>query len=141
MHLPINVKSPNNISKWQMGFNTAFKGLMKFTWPWSQTARQSLPISVQYLHIATCITSPSEGHCSVNCVLSFVQQECFISHNCVTSYHNSVAAFITPRKFLNQPESISLIFVPCILRFSLYCQQMHSLFSTDSTKQNYTITL
>jgi hypothetical protein len=29
MHLPINVKSPNNISKWQMGFNSAFKGLKK----------------------------------------------------------------------------------------------------------------
>jgi hypothetical protein len=28
MHLPIKVKSPNNISKWQMGFNSAFKGLM-----------------------------------------------------------------------------------------------------------------
>jgi uncharacterized membrane protein YciS (DUF1049 family) len=28
MHGPINVKSPNNISKWQMGFNSAFKGLM-----------------------------------------------------------------------------------------------------------------
>jgi hypothetical protein len=28
MHLPINVKSPNNISKCQMGFNSAFKGLM-----------------------------------------------------------------------------------------------------------------
>jgi hypothetical protein len=27
MHGPINVKSPNNISKWQMGFNSAFKGL------------------------------------------------------------------------------------------------------------------
>jgi hypothetical protein len=27
MHLPINVKSPNNISKWQVGFNSAFKGL------------------------------------------------------------------------------------------------------------------
>jgi hypothetical protein len=27
MHLPINVKSPNNISKWQMEFNAAFKGL------------------------------------------------------------------------------------------------------------------
>jgi hypothetical protein len=27
MHLPINVESPNNISKWQMGFNLAFKGL------------------------------------------------------------------------------------------------------------------
>jgi hypothetical protein len=24
----INVKSPNNTSKWQMGFNSAFKGLM-----------------------------------------------------------------------------------------------------------------
>jgi hypothetical protein len=27
MHEPINVKYPNNISKWQMGFNSAFKGL------------------------------------------------------------------------------------------------------------------
>jgi hypothetical protein len=27
MHLPINVKSPNNISKWKVGFNSAFKGL------------------------------------------------------------------------------------------------------------------
>jgi hypothetical protein len=27
MHLPINVKSPNNTSKWQMRFNSAFKGL------------------------------------------------------------------------------------------------------------------
>jgi hypothetical protein len=29
MHVPINVESPNNISKWQMGINSAFKGLMK----------------------------------------------------------------------------------------------------------------
>jgi hypothetical protein len=29
MHGPINVKSPNNTSKWQMGFNSAFKGLIK----------------------------------------------------------------------------------------------------------------
>jgi hypothetical protein len=28
MHGPINVKSPNNTSKWQMGINSAFKGLM-----------------------------------------------------------------------------------------------------------------
>jgi hypothetical protein len=27
MHGPINVKSPNNISKWQMEFNSAFKRL------------------------------------------------------------------------------------------------------------------
>jgi hypothetical protein len=26
MHGPMNVKSPNNTSKWQMGFNSAFKG-------------------------------------------------------------------------------------------------------------------
>ena len=28
MYGPINVKSPNNISEWQMGFNSAFKGLI-----------------------------------------------------------------------------------------------------------------
>jgi hypothetical protein len=27
MHVTINVESPNNISKWQMEFNLAFKGL------------------------------------------------------------------------------------------------------------------
>jgi hypothetical protein len=27
IHGPINVKSPNNTSKWQMGFNSTFKGL------------------------------------------------------------------------------------------------------------------
>jgi hypothetical protein len=27
MHGHINVKSPNNTRKWQMGFNSAFKGL------------------------------------------------------------------------------------------------------------------
>jgi hypothetical protein len=29
MQLPINVRSPNNISKWQMEFNSAFKALME----------------------------------------------------------------------------------------------------------------
>jgi hypothetical protein len=28
MHVPINVKSPNNIIEWQMKFNSAFKGLI-----------------------------------------------------------------------------------------------------------------
>jgi hypothetical protein len=28
MHGPINIRSPNDISKWQMGFNSAFKGLI-----------------------------------------------------------------------------------------------------------------
>jgi translation elongation factor EF-4 len=29
MHGTINFKSPNNTKKWQMGFNYAFKGLLK----------------------------------------------------------------------------------------------------------------
>jgi hypothetical protein len=31
MHLRIEVKSPNNISKWQVGFNSAFKGIMNLS--------------------------------------------------------------------------------------------------------------
>jgi hypothetical protein len=30
MHGPINVKSPNNISEWQMRFNSAFKELIVY---------------------------------------------------------------------------------------------------------------
>jgi hypothetical protein len=29
MHGPINVISPNNSGKWQMGFNSAFRGLIR----------------------------------------------------------------------------------------------------------------
>jgi hypothetical protein len=28
MHVLINVKTPGNISKWQVGFNSAFKGFI-----------------------------------------------------------------------------------------------------------------
>jgi hypothetical protein len=38
MHGPINVKSPNNISKWQVGFNSAFKRL-------SYRRRVGIPLS------------------------------------------------------------------------------------------------
>jgi hypothetical protein len=31
MHAPIKVKSPNNTNKWQMGFDSAFKGLRRWT--------------------------------------------------------------------------------------------------------------
>jgi hypothetical protein len=30
MHVTINVKSHNNIGKWQIGFNSAFKGLLSW---------------------------------------------------------------------------------------------------------------
>jgi hypothetical protein len=44
MHGPINVKTPNNTSKWQMGFNSAFKGLIlkypiKVLWPLQRQKR------------------------------------------------------------------------------------------------------
>jgi len=32
MHGTINVRSPNNTSKWQMEFDLAFKGLMEQQW-------------------------------------------------------------------------------------------------------------
>ena len=51
MHVPINVKSPNNISEWQMGFNSAFKGLIYYLLtyllsysltPWSRVLSEKL---------------------------------------------------------------------------------------------------
>jgi hypothetical protein len=47
MHGPINVKSPNNISKWQMGFNSAFKGFKPrfMSGLWSQLSFVSTDIT------------------------------------------------------------------------------------------------
>jgi hypothetical protein len=42
MHGPINVKSSNNISKWQMGFNSAFKGLSWIFRKWDVRTRTEL---------------------------------------------------------------------------------------------------
>jgi hypothetical protein len=41
MHGPINVESPNNTSKWQMGFNSAFKGLIRITKKRRKNARKT----------------------------------------------------------------------------------------------------
>jgi hypothetical protein len=41
MHGPINVKSPNNTNKWQMGFNSGFKGLT-FTMSYSFAEAKSV---------------------------------------------------------------------------------------------------
>jgi hypothetical protein len=51
MHVPINVKSPNNISKWQIGFNSAFKGLnlhITITKPTVKYGYQAAAISLLY---------------------------------------------------------------------------------------------
>jgi hypothetical protein len=46
MHGLINVESPNNISKWQMGFNSAFKGLNGGEWS-SEKSQPPFPSSHQ----------------------------------------------------------------------------------------------
>jgi hypothetical protein len=45
MHGPINVKFPNNISKWQMGFNSAFKGLIPLKTNSTLTFKQKITVS------------------------------------------------------------------------------------------------
>jgi hypothetical protein len=40
MYGSINVKSPNNISNWQMGFNSAFKGLIFYVYKIFYTDRR-----------------------------------------------------------------------------------------------------
>jgi hypothetical protein len=52
MHGPINSKSPNDTSKWQMGFNSAFKGLNSFS-PHVETKQicSSFQITVMLLKV------------------------------------------------------------------------------------------
>jgi hypothetical protein len=57
MHVHINVKSPNNISKWEMGFNSAFKGLIQLVVDDPMESTQE--ISKQWTFIYPCIASIS----------------------------------------------------------------------------------
>jgi hypothetical protein len=71
MHGPINVESPNNTSKWQMGFNSAFKGLMQYCcWMYrlivtacrhSQTVYRS-PLLFVYFAMYCVRTLAAEGY-------------------------------------------------------------------------------
>jgi hypothetical protein len=70
MHGPIKVKSLNNTSKWQMGFNSAFKGL-----------RVEKPSSNnQIIHLRVCAgyenARYNDRHCEIQKLFS-VQYECF----------------------------------------------------------------
>ena len=50
MHGPINVKSPNNISEWQMGFNSAFKGLIQLSsWGWARSCSKHIQDSNKHI--------------------------------------------------------------------------------------------
>jgi hypothetical protein len=50
MHVPMNVKSPNNTSKWQMKFNSAFKGLTTGIRFEKYVVRRIRPCANVYLH-------------------------------------------------------------------------------------------
>jgi hypothetical protein len=50
MHEPINVKSPNNTSKWQMGFNSAFKGLSYY-----YKAYQKIDVVCVCVYVCVCV--------------------------------------------------------------------------------------
>jgi hypothetical protein len=54
MQVPINVKSPNNISKGQMGFNSTFKGLKKSS---KQHARCDSESSLYVIDCQQCVTA------------------------------------------------------------------------------------
>jgi hypothetical protein len=56
MHGPINVKSPNKTSKWQMGFNSAFKGLILF-----QGGARSIHTAARYGHVGIINTLLQKG--------------------------------------------------------------------------------
>ena len=81
MHVLINVKSPNNISEWQMGFNSAFKVLIvstrkliegmqlfcycsftKNTVHCEVTVRQ-IRYHIQICHVTKC--TPRDVNCSI----------------------------------------------------------------------------
>jgi hypothetical protein len=57
MHGPINIKSPNNISKWQMGFNSAFKGLITTVHYQTQTL---VNIRITFLNIKEASIVPTQ---------------------------------------------------------------------------------
>jgi hypothetical protein len=60
MHLPINVKSPNNISKWQMEFNSAFKGLIGI----KHYSLQCSWCSTNIMNVLHCQLNRNEGCCA-----------------------------------------------------------------------------
>jgi hypothetical protein len=62
MHGPMNVKYPNNTSKWQMEFNSAFKGLIWFTLKILQLTSKISPLMSEFFFHAHVFQSNSLAH-------------------------------------------------------------------------------
>jgi hypothetical protein len=52
MHGPIKVKSPNNTSKWHMGFNSTFEGLKRYTYVSMERRTQ---FTIKYVRVCVCL--------------------------------------------------------------------------------------
>jgi hypothetical protein len=61
MHGPINFKSPNNTSKWQMGFYSAFKGLILHSFHKLEDHQFLAEFSCTSTKIPKSIVGTSEG--------------------------------------------------------------------------------
>jgi hypothetical protein len=58
MRGPINVKSPNNITNWQMRFNSAFKGLREEKYRGCYCVKQEFEKAVNIQTVALGIVTP-----------------------------------------------------------------------------------
>jgi hypothetical protein len=104
MHVLINVKSSNNISKWQMGFNSAFKGLnlCHLTWR-TVSVLMSESINSFYIRFAT-----HNSEISFYCVfVTFVNKDktFYRKYRCTTTVtfkkvyiHECNISFVLPPK-------------------------------------------
>jgi hypothetical protein len=71
MHGPINVKSPNNTSKWQMGFNSAFKGLMVLECVYCEVRSEYLRVTYTKFFLTGDLRSiPSQDMWDILCTKS-----------------------------------------------------------------------
>jgi hypothetical protein len=70
MHGPINVKSPNNTSKWQMGFNSAFKVLTRKPPHFEvRRIRRTDCLTISWVVTGSGVTSAVTSHfCHPSCV-------------------------------------------------------------------------
>jgi hypothetical protein len=151
MHRSINVSSPNNISKWHMGINSAFKGLRCFTHvlcQFSNYSRWNLN-NIKSLKHYNCPILQQNGLKSFCCYNShavslsvcqlrwlYVQSVCWWYCRAGRNVHHRNNKMILARFIVNRTISICQRFYnidiltaqnisEIILNCKLYCQQLH----------------
>jgi hypothetical protein len=148
MHGPINVKSPNNISKQQMGFNAAFKGLIQLRIsllssaninneyrPWNADSAFLKPF--HYFRIVSRIYVPNklQGHCAT---AVHVQWACLsVSHK--TRVSNLLSTFTSCFCVLHEnicllqlkySTTVKSILIQCCILLGFLCAMYSHYFSS-----------